>query len=198
MQTIYSSKFMQDNCGCYSEKSGKLEKYILKGRKEISYLDILNSDIPLKDKYWFFCRKIFTKEQNKQIAITLAEIVLPIYEEKYPENKSPREIIEAAKLYITGDISLNQLMSKRRAASYAANAADYADAAAAFYVPYAAYYAASAVDVAYSAVDAAYYAADAAYYAASYAVDASAAAASSDDSYKQKLEKALTNFIESN
>ena len=61
MQTIYSAEFIQDNCACYSEEKGKLEKY-LKGRKEISYLDILKSDIPLKDKYWFFCKYLSTEE----------------------------------------------------------------------------------------------------------------------------------------
>ena len=194
MQTIYSAEFMQDNCACYSKEKVKLEKY-LKGRKKISYLDIIESDIPLKDKYWFFCKKVFTQEQNQRISLIVAEIVLPLYEEKYPDNKAPREAIEATKLYIKGEITSEQLLIKRRAAI---NAAAYAaaDADADAYYAAAATYAAAAA--AYYAADYAAYAAAAAYYAAA-AVDAAVdAAASSDDSYKQKLEKALMDFIESN
>ena len=165
MQTIYSAEFMKDNCGCYKEESGRLELMVLKGRKEISYLDIIESGIPLKDKYWFFCENIFTKEQNQRISVIIAEIVLPIYEEKYPDSKAPREAIEAAKLYIKGEITLEQLMVKRRAAAAAAT--------------YAAYNAAD---------DAASAAASASAYAA--------AADAADDSYTQKLEKALMDFIE--
>ena len=167
MQTIYSAKFIQDSCAFYSEEKGKLEKY-LKDRKEISYLDILNSEISLKDKYWFFCEKIFTKEQNQRISVIVAEIVLPIYEEKYPDNKTPREAIEAAKLYAKKEITSEQLSIKRCAAYDAAYNAD--------------------VDGAYyAAASAAYYAAADAYYAAA-----------DDDSYIKKLEKALMDFIESN
>ena len=129
MQTVFTTEFMQGNCGCYRDESDKLESMVLKGREEISYLDIIECEIPLRDKYWFFCKKVFTKEQNQQIAIEIAECILPIYEKKYPGNKAPRKAIETAKLYLTGDISLEKL-SKTKEAVYAADAAAYAADAA--------------------------------------------------------------------
>ena len=124
MEQIFSKKFMQDNCGCYKEENGKLESMVLKGREEITYQDILDSEIPLRDKYWFFCKKVFSKKQNQQISIQVAECVLPIYEAKHPDNKSPREAIEVAKLFFTGHISLEKLLAAKRAAAAAAAAAD--------------------------------------------------------------------------
>ena len=190
MQTVFSKAFMQDNCGCYKEENGKLESMVLKGRSEITYQDIIECEIPLKDKYWFFCKKVFTKEQNQQIGIQIAEAVLPLYEAKYPDNKAPREAIEAAKLYITGHISLEKLLAARRAA-YAAYAAAYAAYAAIYAAANAAYAAANAA--AYAAANAAYAAANAAANAAIYA-----AANAADDAYKIKLTELLSNFIKEN
>jgi|SRR5882757_7520157 len=110
MKTTFSYSYMIDNGGCYSDDGPeKITELFFSDstEKEISIKDILSVDIPLKDKYWFICRKCeLMKEQNQQIAIDVAEIVLPIYEKKYPDNKSPREAIEAAKLFIAGHISL--------------------------------------------------------------------------------------------
>ena len=147
----YTQAFMQDNCGCYS--IDKLEDTLMKGKTKITDIEIIESEIPLKDKFWFFCKKIFSKQQNQQIAIRCAEIVLPIYEARYPENKAPREAIEAAKLFLSGHITINELLLKRRAAAAAYAAAAYAAAAAAYaaaaYAAAAAAYAAAA----YAAAD---------------------------------------------
>ena len=141
MQQTFTSEFMHANCGCYSP--GQLNARSFMQQPEITLSDIINSGIPLKDKYWFVCKKLATKEQNQQIAIHVAEIVLPIYEAKYPENKAPRKATEAAKLFITGHISIDVLFVKRQAAAAAADAAD-ADA-----------YAAAAANAAYAAAAAA-------------------------------------------
>lgn len=119
MQKTFTKKFMEDKCGCYD--NNQLHKCSFMQLKTITLNSIINSEIPLKDKYWFVCRKVATKEQNQQIAIDVAEIVLPIYEKRYPEDKKPREAIEAAKQYLAGHISLDALIKKRRA--YAADAA---------------------------------------------------------------------------
>ena len=107
---------------------------------------ILNSEIPTRDKYWFFCRKVFSKEQNQRIAISLAKSVLSIYENKYPNDDRPRKAIKAAEDYLAGTITREELLDFRRAAydaaayaAYAAADADAdADAAADAYAAYAA------------------------------------------------------------
>jgi hypothetical protein len=165
---------MLDNCGCYSQE--KLLSCSFMKDEVITNKSILNSEIPLKDKYWFFCKKVLSKEQNQQIAISCSELVLPIYENKYLENKAPREAIEAAKLYITGHISLDELLLKKRAAAAASSAAAAfsayaADAADAAFSAAAASAADAAADAAFSAAAAsAADAADAAFFAAAAAV----------------------------
>ena len=208
MQQTFTKEFMLDNRGCYSES--KVLALPFEG-DTITLKAIVNSGIPLKDKYWFVCNKLATKEENQQIAITLAEIVLLIYEKRHPNNKAPREAIEAARAYIAGHISLEELRIKRAAAAanaanaaYAANAAAnaayaaYAATAAAYAATTAAYaatayaYADAAANAAYAAAYAAYaaYAADAAD-AAAYAADAADAAA---DAIKQQLQSYLKSI----
>jgi hypothetical protein len=142
-------------------------------------------------------QKSFKKAEmhEKDLAIGCAEIVLAIYEKKYPDNKAPREAIQAAKDYLAGTIGIDELNIKRRAAYAAAYADAYAAAAdaAAAYAAYADAYAAAAYAAAYAA-DAAYaaaYAADAAYAAAAYAADAAAYAAA----FTTLLQKHLEDFI---
>jgi hypothetical protein len=143
MKQSFTKDFMIANKGCYSVK--ELEACSFMKNDNISLKSILQSEIHLLDKLWFLCHKLATNEENQEIAIRVAEIVLPIYEEKYPDNKAPREAIEAAKQYLAGKIFSDELMEKRRAA----NAADYAAmAAAAYYGNYAAAFAAMASDYA--------------------------------------------------
>ena len=113
----FTKEFMIANKGCYSEKM-VIDLYFLKGNSEILSQDILDSEIKIKDKYWFFCKKVFTNDQNKQIAIRVAEAVLPIYEARYANNKAPRNAIQAAKDYIAGKITIEELYTARRAAGY--------------------------------------------------------------------------------
>lgn len=127
MQQSFTHEFMICNAGCYvsGEDTSQLMKASFMRKETVLLVDILTSEIPLRDKYWFVCRKLATKEQNQQIAITVAEIVLPIYEKKHPGNNAPREAIKAAKDYIAGYITLDQLVAKRMAAAAAAAAAGF-------------------------------------------------------------------------
>ncbi|MDD5354956.1 MAG: Imm5 family immunity protein [Candidatus Omnitrophica bacterium] len=122
--------------------------------------------------------KLFNRKQKIQYAIFAAEQVINLYEEKYPNDKRPREAIEAAKAYLNKPTQKNKDAAADAAyaayaaadAAYAAHAAAYAAHAAA----YAAHAAAYAADAAYVAHAAAYaadaaYVADAAAYAAAYA-----------------------------
>lgn len=133
----FTHEFMQNNCGCYSRMPGKLEQCSFMKNEVITDESIINSEILLNDKFWFFCKKVFKKKQNQQIAIKVAEAVLPIWEKTRPDDMRPREAIEAAKQYIAGHIDIDQLIKKRNVAytasvyvtSTAASAASYADAA---------------------------------------------------------------------
>ena len=68
MRTTFNKEFMTAKRGCYSKKK-IAELYFSKGNLEISVNDILLSDIPLRDKYWFFCKRVFSKQQNQTIAL---------------------------------------------------------------------------------------------------------------------------------
>ena len=147
----------------------------------------LNTILPqLANQNWGWCRWLFVRllndRQNRELAIYCAELVLSIFEAKYPDDKRPREAIEAAKAYSRGEISREGLRVKRIDAAYAA----YADAAAAA----AATAAADAAYAADAAADAAVYAADAAYYAA-YAADFSAIATKAEEIKTQIINKVL-------
>jgi hypothetical protein len=181
MKTTFSKEFLLANHGCYTE--AKLLE-LLGNRKSVKASTILKSSIPLKDKYWFFCYNVFSPKENKQIAIATAEAVLPLFEEKHPEDLRPRKAIEAAKGYLEGSVSLEELQAARKAAAaaYAAYAAAYASAYASAYAAYAAAYAAAY----YAAAAAVAYAADAA---------ASSASAASSKQYTAKLEQILADFI---
>ena len=86
---------------------------------------------------WLICR-IMNKKQAVQYAIFAAEQVIDIYEGKYPNDKRPRNAIEAAKAYLKNP--------SKKTKAYAADAAAYAYAAgygAAYAAAYAATYAAA-------------------------------------------------------
>ena len=101
----------------------------------------------------------WTKKDSLQLAIFSAELVLPIFEKKYPDDYRPRKAIEAAKKVLQKDTKKNRLAAAD--AAYAAAHAAHAAAHAA-YAAYAADAAADAVYAAYAAADAADAAADAA------------------------------------
>jgi len=174
MVRTFTKEFIINNKGCYTYE--QVNKLSFINKELITIDDIVNSEMPLKDKYWWLFKKCdLSLEDKQQLAIQLVEIVLEIYESKYPNNKAPREAIQAAKDYLAGVIDIDVLRIKRNAA-YAAYVA--ADAAA-----YAAYVAAddAATYAAYAAADDDAYvaAADAAYaaYAATVATVAADAAA---------------------
>ncbi len=139
---------------------------------EINLLTILESN-GVADMLWTLrATDQDSKRIASQLAIEFAEQALPIFEKRRPNDARPRNAIQAARDYLDGKISLEELRTCR---SHAADADAYADAAA-----YAAAYAADAAYAAYAAAyaaDAAAYAADAAYAAYAAAADAAADAA---------------------
>jgi len=114
---------------------------------------------------WLIVR-LMDKIQCVKYAVFAAEQVISIFEKKYPDDKRPRQAIEAAKAYIKDSSEVNRVAAHAAAdAAYAAaHAAHAADAA---YAAHAAAHAAHAADAAAHAAhaaDAAYAAADAAAY----------------------------------
>jgi len=107
----------------------------------------------------------WTKTDSVLFAIYAARLVLDIFEKKYPDDKRPREAIEAAERYAKSPTKKNK-DAACAAADAAAYAAAYAAHAAAHAAAYAAAYAAHAA--AYAACAAADAAAHAAYAAAIY------------------------------
>jgi hypothetical protein len=189
MQQIFAHEFMHENKGCYSRE--QLDGCSFMKGGAVTLVRILESEIALRDKYWFICKKLATIAENQAIAIRVAEIVLPMYEARYPDVKAPRECIEAAKAFLLGTITVDELLKKKRAAAAAAYAADFA-AAAAYAADFAAA-AAYAADFAAAAAYAAYAAADFAAYAAAAAAYAAAAAAYA--AIKTELHNYLLTFI---
>jgi len=138
---------------------------------------------------WLFIR-LMTVKQRRKIAIFAAEQALSIFEKKYPNDKRPRDAIEAAKTVLKRNTARNR--KKAVAASAAAYAA--AAAAAVSYAAYAADAAAAAADVGYAA-----YAADAVAYlvadAVAYAAADAATYAAADAARKEIQEKIIYKAV---
>jgi hypothetical protein len=155
----------------------------------------------------------WTKKDSLKLAIYSAELVLKIFEDKYPDDKRPREAIEAAKKVLFKDTKKNRdaAHAAYTAAAHAARAADDAahaahaaddaahaahaadDAAHAAYAAYAAAHAAYAAYAAYTAADA--YAADDAAYAAYTAADAAYTAADAAHAARRNLIKKIQKYF---
>jgi len=124
---------------------------------------------------WLICR-LMNKKQAVQYAIFAAEQVIDIYERKYPNDKRPRNAIEAAKAYLKNP--------SKKTKAYAADAGYAATYAAGYGAGYAATYAAAAAT----------YAAD---YAAGYdAADAGYAAGAERRKMKAKILKYGIRLLE--
>ena len=120
----------------------------------------------LQHANWLIVRKM-THRQKIQYAVFAAEQVLHIFEKKYPEDKRPRQAIEAAKLVLKKNNKENRkaaaayasAVDAAAAANAAANAASYAAAAASYAAAANAANAASASYASYAAAAASYAAA---------------------------------------
>ena len=164
---------------------------------EINLLTVLESN-GVADMIWILRAALGqdSKRIASQLAIEFAATTLPLFEKRRPNDERPRKAIQAARDYLDGKISLEELRSCR-------SHADAADADAAAYAAYAAAYAAADDAAAYAAAyaaadDAAAYAAYAAAYAA--AADAAYADAAYADAayatYVAAREKALQKQAE--
>ena len=127
---------------------------------------VLQTDVTERFEWsvWLISRMI-DRKRCCRFAIYSAELALPIFEGKFPDDKRPRIAVEATKRFLVGETThkeLNAAYTAAAAAYTAAGAADAAGAAAAYAA--AAACAAAACSAAYA--DAAAYADDAAACAA--------------------------------
>ncbi len=142
--------------------------------KERDPLKLLNKMV-VEERYlwanWFIVR-VMTYKQYVSYAIFAAEQVIDVYEKRHPDDKGPRQAIEAARRCIKNPSKENKgaTVAASHAAADAAAAAAYAAAADADDAADAAWAAGDADD----AADAADAAAAAAAYAAAHAADAAA------------------------
>src|SRR6266436_7077427 len=115
MKKDLTRAYVSSERGCYSKE--QVDSLSFMKKDKFTVLHIVKSEIPLKDKFWFVIRKCeLTTRQKQDIAIGVAEIVLSIYESKYPNNSAPREAIQAAKDFLNGLITVKVLRQKRNAA----------------------------------------------------------------------------------
>jgi len=190
MKKTFTKEYIIENKGYYSETQVNELSFI--NQKRITLSTLVNN-LPIKDFNWFLIKKCnLTIKQKKEVALLYAETVMPIYEEKYPNDDRVSKCIHGIKDFNNGKITKDELRALRSAAAAAADAA------------YAAYDAAAADAAAYAAADAAAYAADAAAAyaaaadaaaAAAYAAAADAAAAAAANKWQPKLKKAIENWI---
>jgi len=137
---------------CLGEEEVKL---LMKGQSEWTALEIITAEhVPVENRIWLLLNGGFFDDADlRMMAAAFAEHALHHYENVYPDDKRPRQAIEAARLFACGEI----LFYAAYAASNAAYAAFDAAANAAAY---------AAANAAYAAANAANAAANAAYAAA--------------------------------
>jgi Immunity protein Imm5 len=172
MKKEFTPNEIMTGIGCYSKE--QIEHLSFIKQNNISIIDILNSEIPLKDKRWFLWNKCdINLQDKKELALKIAWCVLPIYQAKYPNDTRVEDCLKAIKDFYDGNITIDELKAKR--STYAADAAA------------AAYAAVDAADAAYAAAYAAYAAAYAAANAAANAADAAAYAANAADARPTRI-----------
>lgn len=114
---------------CYSDKQIKT---LFGKRKKLTVKQIAALPIPDEDKVWALTRFHFldTKDKSVRFAIFCAESCINIFGKRYPNDKRPRQAIEAAKDYVENPTEENR---KAADAAYSARAAAYSAAYAAAY-----------------------------------------------------------------
>jgi hypothetical protein len=101
-------------------------------KKSLTAMDILALKIPIKEKFWAVLRNHFLDDKALRLfTADCAEHVLHFFEDKYPDDKRPREAIEAARKYARGEIDDAAWTAVKTAARAAAGAAARAAAGAA-------------------------------------------------------------------
>ena len=176
-------KFLEENNACF-DGIKFVTKHNLIGLNAIDFINKLIELDKLDYASWLICR-IFNRKQKIQYAVYSAELCLNNYESVYPDDKKPRQAIEAAKKVLLKNNKIN-----RDAASSAASSAAYSAVYSAFYSA-ASSVSRAATSAAYSAYSA-YNAACSAVYSAASSAASSVSRAAYSETYIKILEYGLT------
>jgi hypothetical protein len=154
MKTEFSRQYLIDYCGCYNEEPGKIEG-LLGDRTSVILEEILESEISLKDKAWFVAHSCeLSNSEVKQLLLKLTRIVLPIFEEEYPDDTRVRECLIATEGFLNGTVTEEEF-NKKKSEAYSAyfDTDDYcADTVAPYWdAAFSAYWAARAATATYAA-----------------------------------------------
>ena len=126
---IITIEYLKEIGACLESQAYFIEKN--KKQDALVWLHDLIADNQLDWANCFIC-KVFIREQQIKYAIFAAEQVIGIFEEKYPDDKRPRQAIEAARLCLDHDKSSAEASAEAGAsARFAVNAATNAAAASA-------------------------------------------------------------------
>jgi len=133
MKKTFTLNYILKNMGCYiKDNKHDFISELFGNRKSVNIQTLIQSNkIPFKDRAWFLCYSCdLSKKQKVNFAIGCAEIVVNLYNNKYPNDKRVDNAIVAAKEYIMS----NTIADAAAYAAYAdaAAAAAYADATAAY------------------------------------------------------------------
>jgi len=139
--------------------------------------------------------RLITPKNNIKYAIYCASQVIPIFETKFPENKKPREAIEAAQNYLNDPTTTNAAAAeKAEEAAWAAAAAAWAETWAAAWAEAEAAAWAEASEAASAAASAAQAIGHPTYLTAEYAVCATPKDARSE--FRYRISTYAVNLIE--
>jgi len=182
-------KFLKNKEACQDGIDWVVENKLIGLKDSEMIKDLMKAD-KLDWANWLIVRCMNYK-QYVSYAVYAAESVLDIYEKKYPNDKRPREAIEAAKLCIKNPSKKNKVAASAAysASAYSAYSAAYSASSASS----AAFSASSsASSAAFSASSAAYSAAYSAAFSAAYSASSTAASAAKKDLQIKILKNGLT------
>ena len=111
-----TSKWLEKQNACSEGKNWFVENF----KKETTLKKLVDGLIKSEKWNWneWLIQKSVNQKQAIKVAIFSAELVIDIYEKKYPEDKRPRQAIEAAKTWLKKPTEAN----KNAAAAYNAAA----------------------------------------------------------------------------
>ena len=100
-----TNKFLHDNRACKSSYKWVYENNLIDLEHE-EFINKLLFNNRYDDANWILV-KLFNKKQAIRYAINIAELVLDVFEDKFPIDKRPREVIETIKGYLNNSNDIN-------------------------------------------------------------------------------------------